>query len=154
MQYLTKQKFEEFTVELEQLKTVRRREVAQELEYSKSLGDLSENAEYHQARENQMNLEERINKLEALLKDAAIVEHHEAGKDSEVDIGSIVTVTRKDTKTEIVYTIVGSEEADITQNKLSISAPMASAMLGKKKNDTFSVRTPKGEVVYTITKIA
>jgi transcription elongation factor GreA len=151
--YLTSEKFDELTRELEELRTVRRKEVAEELEYSKSLGDLSENAEYHQARESQMNLEERISKLEILLKHATIIaEGHKPTTDT-VSIGNRVTVTKEGDTAQLAYTIVGSEEADISQNKLSIDSPLAAAMIGKKKGETFSVHMPKGEMVYKITKI-
>ncbi|HRH25956.1 MAG TPA: transcription elongation factor GreA [Candidatus Paceibacterota bacterium] len=151
--YLTSEKFDELTRELEELRTVRRKEVAEELEYSKSLGDLSENAEYHQARESQMNLEERISKLEILLKHATIIaEGHKPTTDI-VSIGNKVTVTKEGDGTQQAYIIVGSEEADISQNKLSIDSPLAAAMIGKKKGETFSVRMPKGEMVYKITRI-
>lgn len=152
-QYLTQEKFDELTIELDQLKTVSRREIAEELEYSKSLGDLSENAEYHQARESQMNLEERIQKLEMLLKHAVILSGDEKVDTDTVSIGNTVSLLRTSDSATIVYSIVGSEEADITQNKLSVAAPIASAMLGKKKGESFSVRTPKGEVVYKIVTI-
>src|SRR3989344_1971245 len=104
-QYLTQEKFEELKKELEQLKSVRRREVAEHLEYAKSLGDLAENAEYHEAREEQANVEDRIKKLEAILVSAVIMElrHTEV-----VDIGSTVSLKKAGGGTEATYKIVGS----------------------------------------------
>lgn len=148
--YLTQEKFDELTKELDFLKTVRRNEIAQELEYAKALGDLSENAEYHEARETQAEVEDRINKLEALLKTVSIVSAHSKDK---VTIGSLVTVKKAGTKGEHVYTIVSSEEADVTKNKISFNSPLGNALVGKKKADKFSFKTPKGEVEYTIVGI-
>src|SRR5438309_947573 len=90
-EYLTKEKYEEFTKELSELKGKRRKEVAENLEYAKSLGDLSENAEYHEARDVQATIEDRIAKLEELLKTATIISEHET---SAVNVGSIVTVEK------------------------------------------------------------
>jgi transcription elongation factor GreA len=148
--YLTKEKFEELKLELEELKTKKRKEVAENLEYSKSLGDLSENAEYHEAREAQMNLEGRINKIEDLLKSATIMSLHHTDK---VSIGSTVTIKKKTDDTKMTYNIVGSEEADMVSGKISITAPLADAMIDKKKGDIFTVSTPKGKTEYEIVEI-
>src|SRR3954462_11200351 len=102
--YLTKDKFDELKKELEQLRTSGRKEVAEELEYSKQLGDLSENAEYQQAREKQALLEDRITKLDALLKAASIVEAHHT---EVVNVGSIVELQKEGKKDIVKYTIVG-----------------------------------------------
>lgn len=150
-QYLTKEKFSELSKELENLKTVRRKEVAEDLEYAKSLGDLSENAEYHEARDLQANIEDRISKLEQLLKSATVVS---TGQSSEmVGVGSIVTVAKNSDSEKKTYTIVGSEEADINQNKVSVSSPIGEAMQGKKKGDEFTFRTPQGSATYKIVDI-
>src|SRR4051812_4860420 len=106
--YLTKDKFDELKKELEQLRSSGRKEVAEELEYSKQLGDLSENAEYHQARERQAILEDRISKLDVLLKAAQIVDTHHT---EVVNVGSIVTLQKEGKTEKVTYTIVGSEEA-------------------------------------------
>jgi transcription elongation factor GreA len=148
--YLTQEKFNELTKELEFLKTVRRNEIAQELEYAKALGDLSENAEYHEARETQAEVEDRIAKVENLLKTVSIVSVHSKDK---VTIGSLVRVKKAGTKGEQVYTIVSSEEADLAKNKISFNSPLGHALVGKKKADKFSFKTPKGEVEYTIVGI-
>jgi transcription elongation factor GreA len=109
MEYLTLEKKTELETELQQLKSVRRKEIADALEYAKSLGDLSENAEYHQAREDQANCEERIAHLEQVLKNAVIADKHHAGF---VEVGTTVVVVKKGEKDERQFTIVGSEEAD------------------------------------------
>ncbi len=148
-QYLTKEKFVELEKELDHLKTVRRKEVAQDLEYAKSLGDLSENAEYHEARDLQANIEDRISKLEILLKSAEIVSTHKTDK---VNVGSIVTIEKKEGAKK-KYNIVGSEEADISQGKLSVTSPLGEALLGKKKGEKFTFATPQGKTDYTVTNI-
>jgi transcription elongation factor GreA len=149
--YLTQEKFDELTKELDTLKTVRRNEIAADLEYAKSLGDLSENAEYHEARENQAEVEDRIAKLELLLKNAEIVSTHSKDK---VTVGSIVTVKKTGSKDDHKYMIVGSEEADLAKNKISFNSPLGSSLVGKKKGDSFAFKTPKGEVKYTIVTIS
>ncbi len=149
-EYLTKEKFTELEKELKELKTARRKEVAESLEYAKSLGDLSENAEYHEARENQANVEDRIAKLEAMLKSAVIVSLHHS---EAVGIGSTVHLEKEKDKTRSKFKIVGSEEANLAENKLSIHSPLGSAMMGKRKGERFRVNTPVGTVDYKITDL-
>jgi len=147
-EYLTKEKFDEFTKELLLLKGTRRKEVAESLEYAKSLGDLSENAEYHEARDTQATIEDRIVKLEGLLKNASIVSVNHTGV---VNVGSTVTVEKDGKKS--TYSIVGSEEADVIENKISIKSPFGQAIFGKKKGDKFSFQAPVGEISYEIVDI-
>jgi transcription elongation factor GreA len=148
-EYLSKEKHDELNKELEFLTHIRRKEIAEALEAAKSLGDLSENAEYHSAREAQAGVEERITTLEEILKNAVIVGGKH--KTDAVGIGSVVTVRRgKDTKT---YTIVGSEETDITGGKISNKSPLGEAMMGKRKGDQFTCTTPSGEVRCEIIEI-
>ena len=148
-EYLTQEKFDEFKKELDQLKNVRRKEVAESLEYSKALGDLAENAEYHEARDMQATIEDRIAKLEELLKNVVIIKSHE--NTGTVNIGSTVTV-EKDGKT-LSYIIVGSEEADVMTNKISVRSPFGQAVLGKKSGDKFSFIAPNGELFYKVTDV-
>lgn len=148
--YLTKDKFDELKKELEQLRSVGRKEVAEELEYSKQLGDLSENAEYHQARERQALLEDRIGKLDSLLKSASIVDAHHS---EAVNVGSVVEIQKEGKHEPVTYTIVGSEEADMAQKKLSIASPLGQALKGKKKGETFLLKTPIGNVKYKVVNI-
>ena len=154
---LSQEKFEELTHELEDLKTRRRKEIAEQLEYARSLGDLSENAEYQEAREMQAAVEERIGKLEQILKNAKIVK---AGKSDIVSMGGTVSVQRVATKgapatgeEKYTYTIVGAEEADIISGKVSYHSPLGAALMGKKKGDEFSFHTPKGTQRYKILKV-
>ncbi len=147
-EYLTKEKFDEFTKELAELKGVRRKEVAESLEYAKALGDLKENAEYHEARNIQGALEDRIAKLEDLLKHATIVSGNHSGV---VNVGSVVTV-EKDGK-KVTYSIVGSEEADVAGNKISVKSPFGQAIIGKKKGEKFSFTAPNGELTYSLIEI-
>jgi transcription elongation factor GreA len=151
MEYLTLEKKNELEAELTQLKSVRRKEIADALEYAKSLGDLSENAEYHQAREDQANCEDRINHIESILKNAVIMDGHAKGV---VTVGSTVTVLKKGTKEEKTFALVGSEEADSISGKISNESPLGSAILGKKKGDKVTVHAPKGEMEYSIVSIA
>jgi len=148
--YLTQDKFDELTQELEQLKIVRRREVAEQLEYARSLGDLSENAEYQEARDLQAATEERIRTIETILAHAKIFEYT---KGNVVSLGSKVTIQKKSDKTEHVYEIVGSAEANVLEGKLSHLSPMGSALMGKKKGESFEFETPKGMQEYKITAI-
>ncbi len=151
MEYLTKEKKAELENELKHLQTVRRKEIADALEYAKSLGDLSENAEYHQAREDQAYCEDRITHVEQILKNAVVMDGHQIGV---VSVGSTVTVSKKGDKGERVFIIVGSEEANIPEGKISNESPLGAALLGKKKGDKVTVIAPKGEVEYTVVATA
>lgn len=151
MEYLTHEKKKELEDELNTLKSVRRKEIADALLYAKSLGDLSENAEYNQAREDQAKCEERISHLENIIKNAVIMDKHHSGL---VEVGSTINLLKKGGKDEQVFTLVGSEEADSIAGKISNESPLGKAILGKKKGETVTVITPKGEIVYTIKGIA
>ena len=147
VQYLTNEKFAELQKELEYLKTDRRKEVAEHLEYSKKLGDLSENAEYHQAREEQAEVEDRISRLDNILKNAVMIS---SGSKDAVTIGSTFRLQKEGDNKSYIYTIVGSEEADMSHGKISNMSPLGSALLGHRKGDKVKVSTPKGTVTYTI----
>lgn len=149
-EYLSKEKHNELRKELEQLKTTKRKEIAEKLEFAKSLGDLSENAEYHEARESQATLEDRILQLESILANAEIVGSHHS---TVVEVGSTVHVKKAGDKTEKVYTIVGSEEVDTFVGRISFKSPIGQALLGKKKGEDFIFTAPSGEAKYTIISI-
>ena len=149
-QYLTSEKMQEFTKELNVLKTEKRKQVAENLEYAKKLGDLSENAEYHEARQEQAEVEDRINHIENLIKTATIVDEKHGDV---VSIGSTVRVQKEGEKDVKEYKIVGSEEADMSHGKVSNLSPLGSALLGKKKGEKVSFTTPKGKAVYTLISI-
>ena len=149
-EYLTEAKFNEFKAELATLKSTKRKEIAEALEYAKSLGDLSENAEYHEARDTQARVEDRINHLEELLKTASIISTHDT---SSVNVGSEIIVVREGSKDERVFVIVGSEEADAGSGKISMRSPLGQAAFGKTKGDSFSFSTPTGNITYKIKDI-
>ncbi len=149
-QYLTQEKFNELGKELEYLRTTKRKEIADTLEYAKSLGDFSENQEYQEARDAQAVVEDRIKRLEAILKSAKIISS-QAG--SNVAIGSVIILEREGDKTKKTYTMVGSEEADASMGKISIHSPLGQAALNKSKGEKFSFQTPSGEMTYKIIDI-
>ncbi len=148
--YLSKEKFDELTKELEHLKTVRRREIAEQLEYARSLGDLSENAEYEEARNLQAATEDRIRIIESELSRARIIEH---SKGNAVSLGSVVSIQKQGEKEEHTYEIVGSAEANMQEHKISHLSPLGSALMEKKKGDMFTFETPKGSQKYKIVNI-
>ena len=145
--YITEEKRKALLEELNLLKTTRRKEILESLEYAKSLGDLSENAEYHQAREDQGKLEDRINQIEYMLQSAVIVKKH---KSDYVEIGTTVLLKKDNSKDIITYNIVGAEEADMTNGKISNRSLLGAALFGKRKGDSISIQTPKGLAKYAI----
>ena len=149
---VSQEKFDEMVKELEHLKTVRRTEIAKNLEYARSLGDLSENAEYQEARDLQAATEERIKKLEELVKHTKI--HTDGKKKNEVSFNSTVSIRREGDDETHEYTIVGSEEADMRVRKLSHLSPLGAALMGKKRGDVFTFETPAGKQTYAIEKVA
>ena len=149
--YITAEKRRALEAELKDLKGPKRKEILASLEYSKSLGDLSENAEYHQAREEQGKLEERIAKIEQVLRSSETVS---GAKGDIVEIGSEVVVQNTDTKEEKTYVIVGSEEADMAKGMISNRSPVGVALFNKKKGDSVSFKTPKGVVNYKIISVS
>ena len=147
--YLTPERFEELKAELVNLKTVRRLEVADRLKRAKELGDLSENAEYSEAREEQAVVESRIFEVEDMIKNAVIIK---TCTDSKlVEIGSSVVVEKGGK--EFTYHIVGSNETKPEDGYISNESPLGKAFLGKKPGEDVTVTTPKGDVKYTIVKI-
>lgn len=148
--YLTQEKFEELTKELEYLKTTKRKEIAGSLEYARSLGDLSENAEYQEAREMQAVTEERVKQLEQILKDPQIISHK---KTDTVNLGSKVVIQKEGDEETHEYILVGSEEADMQERKISYISPLGDAMMGKKKGESFTFETPNGKQDYKIKSV-
>lgn len=147
VQYLTTEKFNELQKELDFLRVERRKEIAEHLEYAKKLGDLSENAEYHQAREEQAEVEGRIGRLENILKNAVMVGN---GGTEVITIGSTFRLLKEGDNKSYLYTIVGSEEADMSLGKISNLSPLGSALLGHKKGDSVVINAPKGKITYTV----
>jgi transcription elongation factor GreA len=137
--------------ELEQLSTVRRREVAARIKEAREFGDISENAEYDDAKNEQAMLEARIAQLEDKLRSATVIDPSELGTDV-VRVGSLVHVKDEAGKSS-KYTIVGSAEANPAQARLSNESPVGKALLGRKRGEEIAFSTPKGERKLKITKI-
>lgn len=149
-EYLTEAKFNELKEELEFLKHTRRKEIAEELEHAKLLGDIAENAEYHEARNNQRETEERIFKLENIIKNAVIIKPHH---DDVVSPGATVIIS-KDGIDKKKFQIVGSEEVDMSSGRISVNSPIGAAMVGKRKGEKFDVILPNGhKTTYTVIEI-
>jgi len=146
--YLSQEKYDALKQEFAYLKTEERKNIAESLEYAKSLGDLSENAEYHEARDKQADLEDRIAELEETLKYAKIISAHHA---SVVEVGATITTIR-DHKEE-KFSIVGAEETDMLAGRISHESPLGSALLGHQVGDVVLVITPRGEIKYKIIDI-
>ena len=156
--YITEEKRKILEAELADLRGPKRKEILEALAYAKSLGDLSENAEYHQAREDQGKLETRIRTIEAILESSTTVSGRlpagRQGGGDIVEIGSKVVVEKLGTREERTYFIVGSQEADMKEGKISNHSPIGSALFGKKKGDEVSVRAPSGSVTYRIKEVS
>lgn len=148
--YITEEKKQELIEELNYLKNTKRKEILDTLAAAKALGDLSENAEYHQAREDQGKTEDRINQIDYMLQNAVVVKKH---KSSKVEIGTTVIVKKDGSSDSISYNVVGAEEADMVCRKISNKSPLGEALYGKKKGDEVAIKTPKGLVKYTVVDI-
>ena len=151
-EFISLERKKELEIELEELKTNKRQEILAALKFAKDLGDLSENAEYHQAREDQAKLEDRIRKIEEIIKESKIMSSNTKSKDI-VNVGGKVVVQKSGSKDKIEYTIVGAEDANMAEGKISYHSPLGSGLLNKKKGDVFVIKTPKGEIEYKITDI-
>lgn len=148
--YITKQGLQKLEAELDELVRVRRREIATRIQEAKELGDLSENAEYQEAKNEQAFNEGRIDELENIIKHAEIIPD-EVKQADVVQVGSTVEATNGNGSTTFV--IVGSNEADPLAGRISNESPLGQALLGKKVSDRVRVETPKGQVEYTIASI-
>ncbi len=149
--YLTSEGFLKLEEELNNLKKVERPEVIEAIKEARALGDLSENAEYSSARERQGKLEARIKEIEYTLEHATIIENNSDGK---VCVGSIIKIKYLEDDDEEEYTIVGTNEADPFENKISNESPIALAVMGKKEGDEVSVDSPNGSFDIKILKVA
>lgn len=146
--YFTPQGLQKLKEELESLK-LNRKQLAERIAEAKELGDLSENAEYHAAKDEQGMNESRIIEIEAILKQAEVVEKD--SKSDAVQVGSKVTVKNGDGEHQ--FSIVGSNEADPSTGLISNESPLGQALLGKKKGESASFKSPRGEIVYEILQI-
>ncbi len=149
-EYISKENKAALEAEYKHLSTVKRKEIIAAVEYAKSLGDLSENAEYHEARDNQRKLQERLEQIENILKTAVIVERKNTGR---VEMGATVEVEKVADKSKRKFVIVGAEEADMTTGKISYKSPLGAALMDKKEGDIASFESPNGAVEYKILSI-
>ena len=140
-------------LELENLKRVARPAIIAAISEARAHGDLKENAEYHAAKEQQGFIEGRIRDLEAKLSQCQVIDITKIKNDGKVIFGSTVTLLNVDSDEQVIYQIVGQDEADIKHNKISVSSPVARAMIGKMEGDEITVQSPKGETVYEIVKV-
>ena len=150
--YITKEKRKTLKIELADLRGPKRKEILENLAEAKALGDLKENAEYHQSREDQGRLEVRIQKIEQILQSAEVVSS--SGGGNIIQIGSKVLVQKKGETEKKNYIIVGSEEASMVEGKISNKSPFGEAMFGKKKGDQILFKTPNGTVNYKIISVS
>lgn len=148
--YLTRDGFEKLQVELDNLVRVRRKEIAARIQEAKELGDLSENAEYQEAKNEQAFNEGRIEELENTIKHAEIIEEDKKPS-GVVQVGSTIKLSANGSIS--TFQIVGSNEADPANGKISNASPIGQAVLGKRLNEKISVKTPKGEAEYTVTSV-
>lgn len=144
---------EKLRVLLKQLKSVDRPRITQAIAEARSHGDLSENAEYHAAREQQSFLEGRIASIESTLADAQIIDVSNMKSDGKVVFGATIDLLNLDTDKEVSYQIVGEMEADIEHSMISITSPIARALIGKEEGDVVEVDAPGGVVKYEILEV-
>ena len=149
---LTRAGAQALEAELKQLKSEERPAIIRAIAEAREHGDLSENAEYHSAREKQSFIEGRIKELEGIIGLAEIIDP--ARQSGAVKFGATVTIVDEDTDEERTYQIVGEPEANVEAGRLNVNAPLARALIGKEEGDSVEVRTPRGEKSYEILKIA
>jgi len=150
---LTYEGLKELEDELKGLKTVKRKEIAEKIKEARGQGDLSENAEYDAAKDEQAKVEARIVILEKMLRNAVVIDEDDIDKDV-VSIGSKVTLFDEEFKEEITYLIVGSAESNPTAGKISDESPLGTALLGREANDEVEFETPDGVAKYKILGIS
>jgi transcription elongation factor GreA len=148
----TKEGYDFLKKELERLKTVERPENIKSIEKARAHGDLSENAEYHAAKEKQSFLEGRIGEISYKISNAKIIDPETLAKDV-IRFASKVRIENMDSEEEIEYMIVGPDEADIKKGKISVSSPLGKALLGKKPGDEAVLQAPGGKRIYEIIEI-
>lgn len=151
--FLTAEGLKKLEVELEELKTVKRQEIAEKIKIARDFGDLSENSEYDEAKNEQALIEERIAKIDNMIANAKIIDEKDIDTNV-VNLGNTVELFVKSTGREMTYTIVGSAESDPLSGKISNESPVGRAILGKGKGSTVQVQLPNGNVMdYTIKDI-
>ena len=152
-QKYTKQGYQDLVDELKYLKLTRREEIKEQIATARGFGDLSENAEYDEARNEQAKVEARIQELESLIENAEIIDESTMDVRS-ISLGSIVKLFDEDFDEEITYSIVGSNQADPLENKISDQSPIGRALMGKKAGDSVTVTAPAGELHFKVLEVA
>lgn len=145
---------EALRTELDDLKKVQRPRVIDAISEARAHGDLKENAEYHAAREQQGFIEGRIQEIESKLASSHVIDIKEIPNEGKVIFGATVRIVNSETDEEVTYRIVGEDEADVKQNKISVTSPIARALVGKHVDDEVVVRAPQGDVIYEIIEVA
>ena len=149
VQYMTQEKIDELKAELDELQRTKLPTLAKRIDDARQMGDLSENAEYHMAREDMAWAQSRVLEIKAILDEAQVISTDSST--NKVAIGSTIII--KGDGKEKIYTIVGAQEADPLVGKISNESPLGASFLGKKKGDKIKITLPKGEVEYKITEI-
>jgi len=139
--------------ELKHLKTELRPQITQAIAEARELGDLKENAEYHAAREQQGMVEARIRDIEGRLQNAQVIDVASIPRTGKVIFGTTVDIANVETDETVTYQIVGDDESDIKRGKLSVSSPIARALVGKEEGDVVAVKTPSGVLEYEIVEV-
>lgn len=150
---LTREGLKKYEDELHELKVVKRKEVAQKIKEAREQGDLSENAEYDAAKDEQRDIEARIEELEKILKNAEVVDTDDVVKGGKINIGSVVKILDMEYKEELEYKIVGSSEADSLKGKISNESPVGKALIGATVGDVLKVETQVGILKYKVLSI-
>lgn len=150
---LTVKGAEKLRAELEELKTVVRPRIINAIATARAHGDLKENAEYHAAKEQQSFAEGRIKEIEAKLSNAQIIDVTTVDAGGKVVFGATVEIEDLDTENRVTYQIVGEDEADIKEGRISVGSPIARALIGKQAGDTATVKAPAGDIEYEIIEV-
>ena len=148
----TKQGYQDLVDELKYLKLTRREEIKEQIAVARGFGDLSENAEYDEARNEQAKVEARILELESLIENAEIIDESTMDVRS-ISLGSVVKLRDEDFDEEITYSIVGSNQADALEQKISDQSPIGQALMGKKAGDRVTVIAPAGEIHFRVLEV-
>ncbi len=150
---MTLQSAEALKAELQELKTVKRPQISNDIAEARAHGDLKENAEYHAAREQQGFIEGRIMEIESKLSNAQIIDVTKITNNGKVIFGATVHLTNVETEEQVVYRIVGQDEADLSKGLISVSSPVARALIGKEEGEDVEVIAPSGEIAYEISAV-
>ncbi len=144
---------ERLRAELHELKTERRPKIIQAIAEARAHGDLKENAEYHAAREQQSFCEGRINEIEGKLADSEVIDIRAIEPTGRVIFGTTVTLLNLETEAQVVYQVVGEDEADVKAGRISVASPIARAIMGKEIGDEIVVKAPAGDIEYEIEEV-